>query len=158
MKEEFDIWMTYRPWRRHGVVLFTSGLFFMNFGLALAREGEERERRIEMARVAIKLLPLELWAGLFVGVGFSVALLSRFSFFKPPLGYSALTGLSAAWSASYLIGYFFYGAPPVSLNTGIFWLFMVTFYWAVSGLVSPDRRGKPLIWFRPDSQEKNGPD
>ena len=147
-RKEIDIWLSYKPWQRHGIAILISGLFMTFYGFSLLRDGPEFDRNVDMMRVAIRLFPLDFWAAIFVVAGLGSAIFSRFKKFRPPWAYSVFCGLAGTWTAQYFAGYILVDGPPRSLYYGSLWACLLGIWWAVSGMVNPDKSGRPSVWLR----------
>jgi hypothetical protein len=127
-----------RPWKRHSTILMVVGILFVLVGFQYIVSTPSRMREISLA-VVLQIAPIEFWGGVFVFAG----LLSMLSARWPPLtetwGYMVLTGLSAGWSATYLMGILFFGSPATNSTQVFLWGCLAFMWWAISGLLNPDR-------------------
>lgn len=126
-----------RPWKRHSTILIVVGILYAVIGYQyiIATPNPARERSL----IAIlQFAPIQFWGGVFLLTGILTSISSRWPPFAETWGYMMLTGLSSAWSATYLIGLLFYNAPTVNVSGAIVWGLLAFMWWAVSGLLNPD--------------------
>lgn len=126
-----------RPWKRHSTILMVVGILYAVIGVQyiIADPNPGRERSL----VAIlQFAPIQFWGVVFLVSGVLTSISSRWPPFAETWGYMMLTGLSAAWSASYLIGLWFYNAPGINVSGSLVWGLLAFMWWAVSGLLNPD--------------------
>lgn len=138
MKDLKD-WVTFRPWERHSLVLVMAGFYYIATGIlyfGLIPLGP-RERAL---RAAAEVMPLDYWGFVFIFVGILSILSSVWPAINEKWGYVLLTGFSAGWAAVYLVGILFYGTGSVNYSYVWIWLFHAFTWWAISGLMNPDRR------------------
>jgi hypothetical protein len=126
-----------RPWRRHSTILVVAGFIYTLIGLQYIF-GPENPVRDASLVVVLQLAPIEVWGTVFILAGVGSIVSSRW----PPLseiwGYMVLTGLSAAWAATYASAMLIYGAVNSVTGTMVFSL-LAFMWWAISGLLNPDR-------------------
>lgn len=124
-----------RPWKRHSLVLAVLGTLYILNGVTFIFADASANRRLSL-QVAISIMPLWAWGGVFIATGGLGVLSSRWPPASETWGYTALAGLSALWACFYAWGVA-YGAP-VETVTGVFtWGGMSFLWWAISGLVNP---------------------
>ena len=131
-------WWGIRPWRRHSLVLMVAGLAYVAIGNSyiLAAPTEARRRALV---IALSWFPIQYWGAIWIMVGVGAIISARWPPVVETWGYVALTGLSAGWSATYLMGIIFKGAPSSGFTQVIVWGLMAFLWWAISGLVNPDK-------------------
>lgn len=139
MNEELKRWLMFRPWQRHSLVLMVGGLVYIGVGVAFLSVGDLSQRRELSLDIALRFMPLDSWAMVFVFAGFLACLSSRWPSFVETWGYMVLTGLSAAWSAIYFLSIFLGDAPYTNLSYGLVWGLLAFLWWGISGLVNPDK-------------------
>jgi ascorbate-specific PTS system EIIC-type component UlaA len=126
-----------RPWKRHSTILRVVGILYAVIGYQyiVADPNPARERSL----IAIlQFAPIQFWGVVFFASGILTSISSRWPPFSSTWGYMMLTGLSAAWSASYLIGWMFYHSPSTNVSGVIVWGLLAFVWWAISGLLNPD--------------------
>lgn len=126
-----------RPWKRHSTILMVVGILYalIGFQYIIAPPSEARERSL----VAIlQFAPIQFWGGVFLASGLLTSISSRWPPFAETWGYMTLTGLSAAWAASYLVGWAVYHAPASNTTGAVLWGLLAFVWWAISGLLNPD--------------------
>jgi hypothetical protein len=133
----------FRPWQRHSLILTVAGVLYIIVGImyiASARtDGDSaRERGL---KVILQYAPLEFWGGVFVFAGLLAMASSRWPPFAERWGYMVLTGLSTCWSLTYLTGILFFHSPSVYGTQVFLWGCLAFMWWAISGLLNPDRTG-----------------
>lgn len=131
-------WMGIRPWTRHSLVLLVAGLAYVCIGIAYHYiiPGGPRWEALVVAR---HWIPLDAWATVFVIVGIMSIISSRWPPFADSWGYAVLTGLSSGWGAFYFAGVIFENTPMSNLTAGFVWWLVAFMWWAISGLINPDR-------------------
>jgi ascorbate-specific PTS system EIIC-type component UlaA len=129
----------FSPWTRHTLILTVAGLVYTALGISyFVLDDEEYLAAVDRAT---QWMPVNGLAIVWVVVGLFV-FFSAISVRTPELwGYSALTGLSTAWAAFYLIGVVVYNAPLEQLNLAIIWGLLGFLWWAISGMIDPEIRG-----------------
>lgn len=137
-KKPKSLLLAMKPQTRHGLVLTVSGSVYFLFGLSLlsALPGESRWVGLVVVR---NLMPLEAWCVIWCFVGALVMLSSRWPSFVSFWGYMLLTGLASLWSAAYLAAVIIREAPPSNISGSIVWGLVAFLWWAVSGLVNPEK-------------------
>lgn len=138
--KRFRDWFSLKPWNRHSLVTLVGGLGYIATGVLFVDARGLSERQERTWEYAVAIMPLDMWGLLYILVGLIVALSSIWPRVGFNWGYSLLTGLAAAWSSIYLLGYFFGDAPKSNLYFGLSWGLTAFTWWAVSGLLNPDRR------------------
>lgn len=133
-------WLVFRPWERHSLVLMVGGLVYVAVGASFLSSAPLGERRALTLKVALNIMPIQHWSWLFIACGLLAMASSRWPTFSDSWGYIVLTGLSSGWSAMYFGGYFLGEAPSANTSYGLIWGLMAFMWWAISGLVNPDRR------------------
>jgi hypothetical protein len=127
-----------RSWERHSSVLFVGGLIYVFVGLTYLLE-EPTAKQMDALIVVLRIAPVNVWAFVFMVTGFLTILSARFILFHQSWGYMLLCGLSAGWSAVYLIGLVVGPALlVVSLPLGLIWGLMCFLWWTISGFVNPE--------------------
>lgn len=126
-----------RRWTRHSLVLVVAGALYIGIGFAFFTAPPLAEKDPSL-KVALQFLSLDDWGYVFVVVGALSIFSSVWPIGKEKWGYSVLTALSSAWSASYILAVMFYGAPKISLLGGLTWGLLAFIWWAISGLISPE--------------------
>jgi len=126
-----------RPWKRHSTILMVAGIMYSIIGWAYGF-GPRNPARDAGLTVLLQIAPLHFWGGVFVTCGVLVMISSRWPPLSEAWGYMLLAGISAAWCATYLLGYLFY---QVSANVSgvVLWGLLAFMWWAVSGLLNPDQ-------------------
>lgn len=127
-----------RPWTRHGLILVVVGVLYalVGFQYLNATPNINRERALA---VLLRVAPIQFWGGVFILAGVLTIMSSRWPPFAEKWGYVILTGLSAGWAAAYLMGILFFHAPSASVTQVILWGLLSFMWWAVSGLLNPDK-------------------
>lgn len=127
-----------RPFRRHGVVLLVAGLVYIAIGLSymLTDPAPQIKEALVIAEV---WFPLDVWGGVWFGAGLLALISSRWPPIFESWGYMVLTGLAAGWSATYLMGIIFHGTPLSNLRSVAVWGLLAFLWWAVSGLLNPNK-------------------
>lgn len=134
-----DKYLGLRPWTRHSTVLLVAGAFYFILGLLyiLGRNAVEAK---SAAYLFSKWFDLN-WLG---SVWMFVGTLTIISTVWPPIsktwGYSIMTGLSAAWASFYAVDIVFMDGPVWQINGALMWGFIAFMWWAISGLVDPEKR------------------
>lgn len=126
-----------RPWKRHSTILMVAGILYCIIGWVYAFGPANPLRDIALL-VLTQIAPLQVWGGVFLASGFGAMISSRWPPVSEAWGYMLLAGLSAAWSATYLLGLVFY-KMTANLSGVILWGLLAFMWWAISGLLNPDR-------------------
>lgn len=126
-----------RPWKRHSTILMVAGVlyFLIGFQYIIAPPNKTRDDSLV---VVLQIAPLQFWGATYLAAGMLVMISSRWPPFSETWGYMLLAGLSAAWMATYLIGFLFFHAPPSGLSGSLLWGLLAFMWWAISGLLNPD--------------------
>lgn len=132
-------WLTFRPWQRHSLVLMISGFCYIMLGASYWFNYDMTQARQLALNVALGIMSIEAWSLLFMVTGVFACISSRWPTFSSNWGYMALTGMASAWSALYLLGFLFGPAPRSSINYSLIWALLAFMWWAISGLVNPER-------------------
>lgn len=133
-------WLTFRPWQRHSLVLMVGGLVYVGLGITFLTMGDLSERREAALVIALNMWSINTWGFHFIFAGSLSVLSSRWPSFSDSWGYAVLCGLAAAWSGIYILGCLVGDAPYSNLVYGLVWGLVAFLWWAISGLVNPDRR------------------
>lgn len=128
--------MGLRPWRRHSTILVVAGILYALIGFNYITVGTNRGREIALS-VILHVAPLHVWGYVFILAGILSSISSRWPPFAETWGYMVLTGLSAAWSGTYLLGILFFGSPSTNASQVLLWGLLSFMWWAISGLVNP---------------------
>lgn len=127
-----------RPWERHSLVLLVAGFAYAATGLSYILAEPTEGRRIAL-QVALDRMPIQFWGAAFIVMGALSIISSRWPPFTETWGYMVLTGMSAGWSATYVTGVIFEDSPATNLSGGLVWGLLAFMWWAISGLLNPDR-------------------
>lgn len=133
-------WFTFRPWRRHSLVLMVGGCIYILIGISLLGIDELSARQATAWTIGLKLMGIEQFALLHVLAGLLACVSSTWPDFSDKWGYSVLTGLASGWSAVYILGFLMADAPVGNIYAGLVWGLMAFLWWAISGLTNPERR------------------
>lgn len=125
-----------RPWMRHSLVLMVAGLVYILIGTSYILTEPTLARQIAL-QVALDKAPIGFWGGVFIAAGVLSIISSRWPPVAETWGYMVLTGLSAGWSATYLLGVVLMDSPATNLSGFLSWGLLGFMWWAVSGLVNP---------------------
>lgn len=131
-------WRGIRPWTRHSLVLLVAGLVYTAIGFAYFFAPMEGRRSASLV-VALNWMPIQGWASLFISAGILAVISSRWPPIADTWGYTVLTGLSAGWATVYAMGVIFEQSPTANLSAAFLWGLVAFMWWAISGLVNPDR-------------------
>lgn len=129
-------WHFVKPWDRHGLILVTAGVSYILVGIAFLLS-EETETRRKNLQYAIDIMPYKCWCMVFIVVGVIAIISSRWPSTPRTLGYSILTGWTAAQAAVYILGGL---SDPLNLSyvaTGFVWCLVGFLWWAIGGLICP---------------------
>lgn len=138
LRIQFEDFLGFRPWRRHSLVLFISGLLYIGQGLILNTWHVDGPRYRGL-QAAFSRAPVEFWSGLFILVGVLAALSAVWPRSSEKWGYACLTGLACAWSALYAVGIIVYDTSPTNWSMVAIWAFIAFTWWAITGLVNPEK-------------------
>lgn len=127
-----------RPFKRHSLVVMVAGAFYTSMGLVYIWS-EPTQGRKEALAVALNFAPIEFWGTVFMLCGLMSIISSRWPPITETWGYILLSALSTGWSATYLLGVILEDSPPSNLSGTLSWGLTAFIWWAVSGLVNPDK-------------------
>jgi hypothetical protein len=127
-----------RPWKRHSTILMVAGIIYTLIGFAYFSASPNKTRDSTLV-VVLQIAPIQFWGGVFCLAGLLTLVSSRWPPFAETWGYMVLTGLSAGWAATYLMGTLFFHAPIVGVTGGLLWSLLAFMWWAISGLLNPDK-------------------
>ncbi|QLF83749.1 hypothetical protein SEA_MAGEL_33 [Gordonia phage Magel] len=130
-------WYSFKPWNRHSLILVTTGFIYLAIGIIFSLQ-EATQLREENLKFALILMPYLGWAIGFMVVGVFTMITSRWPSMPKSLGYSALSGWTAAWASFHIFG----GAATGNtayIASGFAWGMIAFLWWAVSGLTAPPR-------------------
>lgn len=127
----------FRSWKRHSTILLVAGVLYTLIGLQYVY-GAPNKTRDDSLVVTLQFAPIHFWGWVFVVIGLAALLSSIWPPTSEIWGYMALTGLSAGWAATYLMGFLFFHART-SLSGVIVWSLLAFMWWGISGLLNPDR-------------------
>ncbi|WKW86819.1 hypothetical protein SEA_CONLEY_33 [Gordonia phage Conley] len=130
-------WYDFKPWNRHSLILLTTGVIYVAIGVMFSLQPATKLRE-ENLKFALIIMPYFGWAIGFMVVGVFTMITSRWPSMPKSLGYSALTGWTAAWAAFHIFG----GAATGNtayIASGFAWGMIAFLWWAVSGLVAPPK-------------------
>lgn len=129
-----------RPWTRHSLVLIVAGTVYTTIGIVYLNTPQHGPtwRALDIAR---EWFSLDSWGVVWILVGVLAILSARWPPKVETWGYMALTALSAGWGAFYVLGVTFGENTLGSLATGMMWLLVAFLWWAISGLISPEKIG-----------------
>lgn len=131
-------WRHLRPWQRHSLVLAVAGVVYVSLGCVYLTIPLTPDRA-ESLKLALAIMPMKAWACAWIVVGLLALTSTRWPPASKTWGYSALTGLAAAWGSAYLLGVLLLGVPAAMGAAGALVWFLVAFlWWAISGLMNPD--------------------
>lgn len=125
-----------RPWKRHSTILMVAGILYALIGFQYIISQPSRARELSLA-VLLSVAPIQFWGVVFVLAGTLASISSRWPPFAETWGYMVLTGLSAGWSATYLMSWLFFHAPTANITGSLLWGLLAFMWWAISGLVNP---------------------
>lgn len=128
-----------RDWQRHSLVLAVAGTVYLLVGVSYILAEPNPTREIAL-RIALDWMPFGAWGIVWIAVGSLAIISSRWPPASETWGYTTMTGLSAAWAGFYLAGIFL-GAPAQNISGVLVWGLMAFLWWAISGLVNPDKKG-----------------
>lgn len=130
-------WLGLRKWKRHSLVLAVAGTVYVLVGVSYI-VAEPTPSRESALRLAIAWMPLSIWGVVWIVVGLLAFLSARWPPTSETWGYTTMTGLAAAWSAFYALGILL-GSPAQNVSGVLVWGLVAFMWWAISGLVNPDR-------------------
>lgn len=143
MEENFRVRMTrrywgLRPWKRHSTILMVAGIIYTLIGFAYFSAPPNKTRDATLV-VVLQIAPIQFWGCVFSLAGILTIMSSRWPPFSETWGYMVLTGLSAGWAATYMMGVLFFKAPIAGITGGLLWSLLAFMWWAISGLLNPDK-------------------
>jgi hypothetical protein len=127
-----------RPFKRHGLVLLVAGVAYALIGVTYIVTKPTRSRREALA-LALHWFPMPFWGAIFLTIGLLAIISARWPPVAATWGYMLLTGLSAGWAATYLLGVMFEHAPSGNLTGTFNWGLLAFVWWSISGFVDPDK-------------------
>jgi len=148
MKERRTFWGLRRQWKRHDVILCVGGLLYILVGVYYIVTSGSQSRWISL-EILLRVAPMSVWGVVFIFAGLLSVISSRWPPFAETWGYVVLTSISAGWAAAYLMGILFADAPYTNLISTIVWGLFGFVWWAVSGLLNPDKTAVANIEARP---------
>ena len=125
-------------WNQHSLILIAGGTYMMSIGWSYLFSAISVLRYRSLS-VALNILPLEWWGGIFMAVGIAAWLFALVFKRKQVWGFTLLTGLSAAWGTVYILAI---KEPPnvdFQVTQALMWYLLAIVWWGVAGLVSPKR-------------------
>lgn|SRR5512134_98145 len=129
-----------RPWKRHDLILTVAGAIYTLVGLAYVL-GDDTPSRLVSLQVLVAIFPIKVWGAGFVAAGVLTIISSRWPPMVETWGYVLLTSLSVGWGTAYLMGIVFGSSPWANINGFFLWTLLGFMWWAVSGLLNPDKTG-----------------
>lgn len=146
-------WHAVKPWNRHGLILTVVGVAYILIGITYAIAPPSEARR-EALHLAFSIMPFSWWGVGFIVVGIISTMSSRWPSLPRTLGYSTLTGWSAAWAGFNIVGGLSQHDTHLSYAAGgLAWGLMGFLWWAISGLICPPKergvRGRPAPYREP---------
>lgn len=131
-------WGLRREWKRHDVILCVGGLLYMLVGVyyIATRNASSRNASLE---ILLRVAPMTVWGSMFIFAGVLSIISSRWPPFAETWGYVVLTSVSAGWATAYLMGMLFANGPITNIISTIVWGLFGFVWWAVSGLLNPDK-------------------
>lgn len=129
-------WRGIRPWKRHSLVLFVAGIVYILIGFSDITTKPTHARQHAL-HFALEWWSIDVWGAIFMAAGLLSMISSRWPPISETWGYIVLTGLSAGWSAFYLVGILFSDSPLSNFSGVLSWGVIAFMWWAISGLVNP---------------------
>lgn len=129
-------WRSFKPWRRHSLVLMVSGFAYTCIGVSFVYAEPSPTREVAL-QYALHYFSLTVWGVVFGMAGVITMLSARWPPVTRPWGYTLLTGLSVAWGLFYLAGIVFGNSPLTNISGAIVWSVFGFLWWAISGLIDP---------------------
>lgn len=139
MKAAREFWGL-RPWKRHDLILSVAGAMYALVGVSYIL-AVPRASQYNALEVLLRIAPLDFWGSVFVLAGALSMISSRWPPFAETWGYMVLTGISAGWGSTYLLGIIFANSSWTNVNGFIIWSLLGFLWWAISGLLNPDKTG-----------------
>lgn len=127
-----------RPWTRHSMVLLVAGLAYIGIGCSLIGNDLPPTREQSLI-VALRFFPVDVYGWVFALCGGLAVLSSRWPAMAETWGYVVLTGLSAGWGTTYLMGVIVAHTPKANISSALVWGLIAFMWWAISGLVNPNK-------------------
>src|ERR1700743_667500 len=90
-----------RPWTRHSMILLVAGFLYSLIGYQYIISPPNKTRDDSLL-VVLQIAPLQFWGATYLVAGILIMISSRWPPFSETWGYMLLSGLSAAWMATYL--------------------------------------------------------
>lgn len=140
VRHHLEDYLGVRPWTRHSLVLLVAGLAYIGIGFSYVYANETNDTNMTAIRLAMKWMPLDYWGAVWIVVGALAIISARWPPISKTWGYSAMTGMSAAWAAMYVIGVVVLGGPLYQINGVFVWGTLAFMWWAISGLIAPEER------------------
>lgn len=125
-------------WTRHSMVLLGAGAIYISLGVSFLNATPVAKKAPSL-KVALQVIPLQGWAGIYIGVGCLAFLAAFLKFRFKVYGYMVLSALSCAWAFFYVMAIFFEGAPKTTWIVALIFTLLAYIWITVSGLVSPER-------------------
>lgn len=130
-------WRAVRPWKRHGFALLAGGTLYIVLGIAYITVPLTPEST-QGLHIALEWFDINVWGVVFIITGCLAIVSSRWPPISETWGYTVLTALSAGWSATFLIGIWFFDAPNVNWRGVITYGILGFLWWVISGLQNPE--------------------
>lgn len=132
-----SLWGLRKGWKRHDVILCVGGFLYILVGIYYASSSSVG--RGSSLGILLQVAPMTFWGGVFMFSGLLAIVSSRWPRFAETWGYVVLTSNSAGWAGAYLMGMIFAGAPNTNVISTLVWGMFAFIWWAVSGLLNPDK-------------------
>lgn len=129
-------WRAVRPWTRHSLALLAGGLIYVVLGVSYILVPLTPQTR-EGLHIVLQWVSIDVWGAIFILCGILAMISSKWPPISETWGYTVLTGLSAGWSVTYLIGLWFYDASLVNWRGVITFGILGFLWWVISGLQNP---------------------
>lgn len=133
-----SFWGLRKGWKRHDVILCVGGLLYALVGVYYMKTSAAASRGISL-EILLRIAPMSFWGGCFVAAGVVGIISSRWPPFAETWGYVVFTSISAGWAGAYLTGMVFGDAPATNWISTFVWGLFAFLWWAVSGLLNPDK-------------------
>jgi hypothetical protein len=133
-----SFWGLRKEWKRHDVILCVGGFLYLLVGLYYIASRDTQTRSISL-EILVQLAPMTFWGGCFIFAGLLAIISSRWPPFAETWGYVVFTSISAGWATAYMMGMLFGDAPSTNWLAAIVWGLFAFIWWAVSGLLNPDK-------------------
>jgi len=138
MKAHRTFWGLRREWKRHDTILCVGGLLYILVGLYYISTSDISSRATSL-EILLRVAPMTVWGGTFIMAGVLSLISSRWPPFAETWGYVVMTSLSTGWAAAHLMGMLLADAPYTNAISAIVWGAFGFLWWAVSGLLNPDK-------------------